>query len=58
MFIQFVFKLTLPLNEPVPVAIKLVVPKLPVLALPDTFKLVNVPTDVIFAWPATVTLPA
>ena len=42
------FKLTLAPKLPVPVAIKLVVPKLPVLALPVTLKLLSVPTLVIF----------
>ena len=43
---------------PVPVATKLFVPKLPVFALPDTFKLVSVPTLVILGCAFVYTVPA
>ena len=52
------FKLTLAPKLPVPVAIKLVVPKLPVLALPVTLKLLSVPILVIFGCAAVVSAPA
>jgi hypothetical protein len=41
----------------VPVAIRLVVPKLPVLAFPDTSKLVSIPVLVIFGCAAVVNAP-
>ena len=52
------FRLTLPLKLPVPVATKAVVPKLPTLALPVTVKLVNVPVLVMFGCALVVTVAA
>ena len=50
--------LTLPLNEPVPLATRFVVPKLPTFAFPETLKVVNVPTLVMLACAFPVTVPA